>query len=336
MAQTFNDFVAECATYSHSKEHYNIMKECSEIALMEQYIADQVFLKENVAEMTADVTFTESYFMEAASDEQIQALQESVGAKIKKVATSIGNGFKKALAAIIKFFKSLAARLTKTSGEARALYKELKDLNMTSEQYEDLAKQLVASESNCGLAIEKGQSYVVELGVKGNLPVKYHKYFAVALADTNVQLGLKDKDDVIDAKVLVKILKKFSKDKKKYDFETTVKSIELAREDARKNGVTVYANDKAVEKLVAALEEVAKLVEERKPDQALEDDVQNADKMADAWVMINSTVAATTKQYGAYLKYRAEAMQKIKAFITSTKNATGSAKSAEEASSSTK
>lgn len=321
MAQTFNDFVAECAAYEHSKEHFDIMKECSEIALTEQYIADQIFLKENVAEMTSDVKFTESYFMEAASDEQIQALQESVGEKIKKVATKIGNGFKKALAAIIKFFKNLAARLTKTSGEAREVLKQLKELNLTNEQYEELAKQLVASEANCGLDIARGQSFVVDLGVTGNLPVKYHKYFAVALADTNVQLALKDKDDVIDAKVLVKILKKFAKDKKKYDFETTVKSIELARADAKKNGVTVYANDKAVEKLVAALEEVAKLVEERKPDEALEDDVQNADKMADAWAMINGTVAATTKQYGGYLKYRAESLQKLKAFITAAKNA---------------
>ena len=108
MAQTFNDFVAECEGYKHSKEHYDIMKECSEIALCEQFIEDQAYIAENVAELTGVVNFTESYFSEAASDDQIKALYEKVETKKGNVLARIWAALKKAVAAVVKFFKNIA------------------------------------------------------------------------------------------------------------------------------------------------------------------------------------------------------------------------------------
>ena len=321
MAQTFNDFVAECEGYKHSKEHYDIMKECSEIALCEQFIEDQAYIAENVAELTGVVNFTESYFSEAASDDQIKALYEKVETKKGNVLARIWAALKKAVAAVVKFFKNIAAKWSKTSVAAAEAYKALKEAKITNEQYEELAKKLEAVAAETDLAIEKGQTFVVELGVTGAAPVKYHKYFAVALSNTNVNLGLKGRDDVVEAKTLVKILDKFAKDKKKYDFASTGKLITAAREDARKNGVTVYANDKALEKLVAKLGELQNMVEEKKLDAEVKEDfdAEGTGEMAATWTMISGTVAGTLKQYGAYSAYRVKALEAIKAFLDSKK-----------------
>lgn len=314
MAQTFNDFVAECVNYGHSKEHYELVKECSELELCKQYLADQIFIKENVAAMTTNINFTESYFAEAVSDDQIQMITESAKDKGKKIWETITKGFKKAIENVIKFFKSLTARLTKTSMETAAVEKAFNKAELSQEARDALRLSLTNKAKELGL-----ETYDDSLIYYFALSTKYVRL----VSDINV----------VEANELCKILTKFTKDKKKYDFDTTIKLIKDARQDASENGVVVYANDKAIEKVVKKLEEVQKRVEEKLTliqlsaaknideteynDDIIreEDKAALAAKMNEAWTMINETIGATIKQYGAYTKFRAAAISIIKAAL---------------------
>lgn len=63
---TVADFMYECLSFPYSKENYDLMVECSQIALMEQYIENQEFIKENAEVITNNKNiFTETYFQEA-------------------------------------------------------------------------------------------------------------------------------------------------------------------------------------------------------------------------------------------------------------------------------
>ena len=42
---TFRDFIYECENYEYSNEYYEILKESSEVLLMENYIDNQKYLK---------------------------------------------------------------------------------------------------------------------------------------------------------------------------------------------------------------------------------------------------------------------------------------------------
>ena len=92
MAQTLGQFIEECELFEYSKEYYELVKECSELALMERYIENQEFITECVDTSV----YTEGYFMEADSEESNTTVKKSFGEKAK----DLGNK-------IIKFFKTL-------------------------------------------------------------------------------------------------------------------------------------------------------------------------------------------------------------------------------------
>lgn len=309
MAQTFNDFVAECASYPYSKENYELMKECSELVLIEQYVENQAYYAENVLEMDGEISFTEGYFIESASSERLEAITESFGEKISKVASTIANGFKRVIAGFINFFKKIGAKYSDSSKKSSEYYKKLKAANLSKEQYEEIGKGLASLCRSSGLVIYKAQPFSVELGVTGAVAATYLKYYQVALSTTTVKLGLEDSDNCVDAGALAKVMHKFVKGKKNYDFESVSKIIDSERAEGKKTGVVVYANDKAINKVVASLEESQKLaeyIEKAQTDKAKEDGAKAADlsKMREAWAKINTTVAATIKQYNGYVKYR--------------------------------
>lgn len=311
MAQTFNDFIAECVAYPYSRENYELMKEAAEIDIMSQYLENQAFYAENVAEDVFDVAYTESFFMESASDEQIQAIEESFGSKIKSFFAGIGKKISALIDKIIRFFKKIAAEFSKTSRVGIDYYKKLKEKKLTEEQYEGLGKDLESMAGSVGLKIYKRQKFEVDLGVRGSSTLKYLKYFQVALSNKTVFLGLQDSDDCVDADTLVKVMNKFTGDKKKADFDSTVKLIESARAEGAKSGVEVFANEDKIMKVVDALEKCKKKLSGQYMDtleseigSAKPGEVKDVSKFQSSWAMINATVGATLKQYAGYVKYR--------------------------------
>ena len=131
---TFNDFITECGMYDHSQEHYELMKECSELTLMEQYVENHKFMLENAAFINSgEVAFTEGYFMEAD-----QSVANDVAGKIKKKQISIFrrifNNFRRLVRNFIKFFEKFLSNDEKTEAMAEKIWKfYFKNKNLSNE-----------------------------------------------------------------------------------------------------------------------------------------------------------------------------------------------------------
>ena len=154
MAKTFSDFAFECMNYSHSQEHYEIMKESAELNLMAQYIENQEFM----AEHTAYAESCEGFFTESAEEEQKEAVKESFGAKAKKLLKKIGNGFKQILATIIKFFKGIAAKFT-AGKEVKEIYNALVAAKYGPEALNEIGGELKKAADNAKLSVRDGQPF---------------------------------------------------------------------------------------------------------------------------------------------------------------------------------
>ena len=103
---TVGQFLKECSNYEYSKERYDLMKECSELQLMEEFILDQKYMKENV--------MNDDYYSESVDDESLVLLQESFKEKImilrKKIMIKIILLIQKLMNTLSKFIKKLAER----------------------------------------------------------------------------------------------------------------------------------------------------------------------------------------------------------------------------------
>ena len=106
---TIQDVLNECAVFEHSKEHFEMLRECSEIALLEQYIADQEFMLESAEEIAS---FKESgFFAEAATADKLAEYKEGVAEKGKNLLTKIIGGIKKLVNMITTFFVKLYGKV---------------------------------------------------------------------------------------------------------------------------------------------------------------------------------------------------------------------------------
>lgn len=166
--RTFKDFIAECENYEHSKEHYEIMKEAAEIMLLEQFISDQAFVKENT-----ETTFSEGYLMESVSEEQLKNYNESLGAKIKGAVGKILGGIGKIFRTIAKFFDRLGSALkssilAKKAGLDNKKIEEL-DKFLQEEISKDQFKHIDFDKNNCRVWVlnnEKEAVLTVKISAK--------------------------------------------------------------------------------------------------------------------------------------------------------------------------
>jgi hypothetical protein len=80
--KTLGDFVNECELYKYSKEHFELVKEASELRLMEMYLENQRFMYENpeIIQEAVEVV-DENFFMESVDEDNIEALEEKFAEK---------------------------------------------------------------------------------------------------------------------------------------------------------------------------------------------------------------------------------------------------------------
>ncbi len=316
MAQTFNDFVMECACYGHSKEHYDLMKECAELTLMESYLADQQFMTEN-ADSIKSHTFTESYFQESATGETVEQITESVQTKAKAIWGKIKGGFKKIISTVVKFFKGIVAKLTGNEGGAATIFESLKGFNLSDDEWDKLGTTLQKIAMDSKLALKGKQPFsVAKLGCKN---MNLQRYFAAALSTNKVALDNPNSANVVDGETLCKIMEQFIANQKKADFSATLKLIKAAQEASFKNGVVVKVDVKAIQSVVDRLEKVQESYKDEM-DNLVDLDEEAAgvtNIMNEVYSDINAVVSGTMQQYGAYLKFRTAALVELKKFCDS-------------------
>ena len=103
---TFKDFIYECENYEYSNEYYVIMKESAEISLMENYIANQEYLKESVI----PDSISEGYFSESVDNDRIQQIMEAAEEKKEGLWNKIKTAIVKAWGVVVNFFKKLFSK----------------------------------------------------------------------------------------------------------------------------------------------------------------------------------------------------------------------------------
>jgi len=105
MAKTYGELILEYENFAHSKEHFEMMKECYEIELMTQYAESQQFMVENMAEIREQYTeFDESYFIEATDEETAKDVASAAASKKEGFLKKAWNKIMEALRNVGRFF----------------------------------------------------------------------------------------------------------------------------------------------------------------------------------------------------------------------------------------
>lgn len=115
--QTFGDFVAECEMYQFSEERFNIMKEMSEFKLMEQYIENQKYIKENYT-FIESVVLKDGYLSESTDSLSLIELTESANKKGESIWKKLINGIVKIWKTFVRFLKKIMNVFDKVNRQA--------------------------------------------------------------------------------------------------------------------------------------------------------------------------------------------------------------------------
>lgn len=124
---TFADFIFECQNYEHSQEHYELMKECSEVALMDQYLENQNF----IMNLNESYEVEDGYFSEAAGSDTLQDIYEAAEAKKASIWSKIKKKIIKIWTIVLNFFKRLGSTLGKKDYDSVILTKRLKAMDIS-------------------------------------------------------------------------------------------------------------------------------------------------------------------------------------------------------------
>jgi RNase H-fold protein (predicted Holliday junction resolvase) len=118
---TLGQFMTESTNFQYSNSFYEMIKESSELALMEMYADTSAYLVEN-AEEVAQLNGV-AFMTEAADATKSEDLTKKINAKKSGLMGKIGSAFKHAWKAIVAFFGRIKNVFTNTQG------KQIADLN---------------------------------------------------------------------------------------------------------------------------------------------------------------------------------------------------------------
>ena len=127
---TFADFIYECENYEHSAEYSDILKESSELALMERYLDNQEFM----ACHPISESVSEGYFAEAADEDKIQQIMEAAEAKKNSIWTKAKNAVIRAWKVVVNFFKKLFRVYDKMTADSKEVAKKILSNEITLEK----------------------------------------------------------------------------------------------------------------------------------------------------------------------------------------------------------
>lgn len=111
---TFAELHAESLVYPHSKDHYELVKECAEIDVMNAYIEAYEFQQNNHSLMESVQAIKENtYMLESTSEDEIHAIQEGVIEKAKSVLSNLAKKVRTLLSSFLKMLSNVFDRMAK-------------------------------------------------------------------------------------------------------------------------------------------------------------------------------------------------------------------------------
>lgn len=274
---TFKDFMFECENYPHSKESFELMQECSELALMEKFIEDQEFYQENASIFTEGVEVSEGYFAEAADDATIQALMEKAEAKGTSIRYRIYKGLMKILGVFTRFFKKIGNKFDDLTTAGQNVLKSLAAVEMDEAKGKSLKSIIEGAKSKAGAGFtpKNKQPYASHVKVKGSVAalqetiddIRLIDWIAAALSDQTVVADVAFSEagknigalpvDVIKDSAMMVILGN------KNNVLAAVKSLTVGWGDAKLHGITIKVNTKSISKAADELSAIQQKLENK-------------------------------------------------------------------------
>ena len=254
---TVKEFLLEYENYDHSKEHYDLMKECAELSLLNQYISNQEFMAENTEQLFGeDSSFNESYFCEKVDADTLKQLKEKAADKAGKIWGMIVAGVKKIVKAVVNFIPKLLDKLKRFSEDQKKIAEYLKKNKITKAQWEKFAKRAARLEennkhfSNFDVPAEKRYSVKFEEGIPADFK-DYGKYLYFLIETSHINVNINDVNDksskiidMDDALALAGFLAKTERISDK-EIKKQKKKMETMIKGVNKHGLKLYVNHKS-------------------------------------------------------------------------------------------
>jgi hypothetical protein len=318
---TFRDYIYECENYEYSAEYYELMKECSELSLMERYLENQNFIS-NINESAIDVNITSGYFAESVDDNSIQKIYEEAEAKKSNIVIKTLKRIGKTVKIIWNFLKKFFSNYTRYSDLALNNQKKMhqRQYTFTSEQINDMIDGLFNSVNGDAakdfldsfysmINAKPGKLAIIKpLKIYGELRDDYSKAFdgILNLAVANMDLTVKFKNDVpIDIKDFISILNDLTKKKKsKINVAGIRAKIDAAKKNASEKGVTIYGDVKKMNKFLNDLENINNAFESIYKEELDEMDAESSNELVNIAKDIQSMYVSTSSSYTAFISLK--------------------------------
>lgn len=353
---TFKDFIVECENYTHSAEHYDLMKECAELNITAQFLENQEFIQDRNFYLQESVTFEEGYFSESVDNETIASIETSFYEKANGIGSKIMNGFKKIATAFMNFFVKIS---NKFDSQTKAATKIRNELIKHGESYEKEKLDRITA------ALKKAyESYPIVSSPFGGERDRWDKKLPrniinanalatqnpgtlfLALSDTYVVVdnqGHKMEDLPLSVEEINEIIKKLSHATGKNDGDVNAefKSITSYIDDLQKRndsrGIKINVNAKKMGKVVEELKTTLSDIttrEERVKDAIAKNDVSdykdaigkkdiamNAFQLDTVYSRLTAIIGNSLKLYSALYSYRNAAIQNLAQVVLNNRQA---------------
>lgn len=278
MAKTFKDFILECEMYPHSKENYDLVKECAELTLMEKYLEDQKFYQEHKEQLTAEgIAITESYFMESVDQNTIDALNDKFMEASNNIKYKIKTGMLKIIKTFANLFTKIGNKFDETTSAGQNVLKKLNSMKLTDEQVADIKKIVDSAKSkdSSNFPVAPNQPYLKHVKLQyvsaDNTFSELSNDLAAALSDKTVVANVlttrdgTNMDTSTIGAVPVETIEDTCYAVLKGDKHKVVGALQALTStwlDVKKNGMKILVNTKQIDKNAQSLNNICSKIEQ--------------------------------------------------------------------------
>ena len=314
---TIREFILECENYEHSKEHYQLLKEASELDLLNQFISDQEYMLEHRESLfAADSPFTESYFTEKIDKEKIDDLKEKAVEKAGNIKKTIIGIFKKIITALKGFFGRFMDKMKDHNERQKAIVAYIKANKISEQQWNTIVEIVKEVEENKDHIwdFECGANDRYKLKFEDKVPSNYEnykKYLLITLEPSHIYADYRHRtaehSNIIDMDEAIKIadgiIQKESISPK--EISKLKNKVDTAIRNCKTHGLKLFLRKKSIEAMYAQADFIEKNLGKMNLDNMSNDSAKNYIFLTR---VLNESVAYNIKCYQELEKIKNIAM----------------------------
>lgn len=253
---TYRDFIAECEMYHHSAEHFNLMKECSELELTAKFMEDQIFMAENASIIGGAIALSEGYFQESVDENTIEVMTEKFNYKAVNIREKIYNGLKKIIGVFMNFFRKVENKFDTLTDSGQQCREKLATMDIDENDLKEIQKIITSAKSKDGsFPVAAKQPYLnkIKLGKVASSDKSYiviKNDLAAALSNTTVVADVSNfSDAAFSAEEIEDAVVRLGlnyKDMKLSNITGILATLTAAFKNNKINGITIKVNTKEI------------------------------------------------------------------------------------------